>query len=308
MIDEPAVQATPTPALWESLPPPPVAAAGHLVRNLLIVVAAVVVLIGVAVGYVVASRAAAKDRIDASNAVRSTVDQRHVDFEAKLRTVFSGVGDLSGTNFDPARAKTALDQANVELDSLKSTDETEIRDVATADRKVQDRSMFTAISASMLDREHGRLGAYHDGLVAEISVIGSVKQQIGLISDLMTTLVELKTLSADLTAQKVSTAEADYAAPSASLDKLITGATAAPDTPSKLKEFLAVFRSELTHIKGVVDGVQNRNLSAIETAQAALKIDIDALEKFDYATLQKQYQDLGTQLDAKVTANFSRAK
>jgi hypothetical protein len=144
--------------------------------------------------------------------------------------------------------------------------------------------------------------------MAEISEIAIIKQQVGLISDLMTTLVELKALNTDLTAKKTSAAESDYAAPSATLDKLIADATAAPDTPSTLREFLTIFRSEVTHIKGVIDGIQNRNVSQILSAQSALQKDINALDKFDAAAMKKQYEDLGAQLDAKVNAELKNAK
>jgi hypothetical protein len=289
-------------------PPPAVSAGGHLLRNLLILLGVLALLIAAGVGFAVASGVAATERLNAGAAVRSTVNGHHHDVAAQLNAVFNGLGDVNGTSFDPARGKTALDQASVQLDALRKADEGDITRINAADAKVQDRSLLTAISASVLDREHRRLGAYHDGLRAEIAEVATITQQLGLVGELVTTLAGLQTLNTDLTAHKISAAESDYAAPSATLDKLIADAASAPDTPSTLNEFLTIFRSEVTHIKGVVDGIQNHSVSQIQSNQAELHKDIDALEKFDSAAMKKQYEDLGAKLDAKVNAELNRAK
>jgi hypothetical protein len=311
MVEEsaaPRSQPYQAPYAGADMPPPPTATGGHMVRNVLMLISLVVMLIAAGGGYLVASRAATRDRIDAAKAVRTIVDQHHADVNTKLKAIFASVGDVTGTNFDATKVKAGLDKATVQVDALKTSDTNDIGRIRTATGKVQDRSFLTAISSSALDREHSRLDAYRSALQMEIAEIESVKQQLGIVGDLMTTVVQLKPLIDDLTANNTAAGEKDYATPSATLDKLVAEASSAPDTPSKMKEFLTLFRSEITHIKAVLDGVQSHSVSQVQAAQAAVQKDLDALQKFDTAAMQKQYEELGTQLDAKVTAELRKAR
>ncbi len=308
MIDEPAVQATPTPALWESLPPPPVTATSHIVRNILIIIGIVVLLITIGGAYLVAARATTGPKLDAANVVLNDVDQHHKDVSSKIGAVFDSVSGLKGSDFDATKAKTAIDQTNTQVLALEASDTTDVAKARVADAKVQDRSVLTALSSAALDRSHRRLSAYRSALVIELGELDSIQQQLAIVGDLMTTLVQLKALSDDLAATNFSAGEKDYAAPSSTLDKVIAAAASHPDTPSKFKEFLTIFRSELNHIKGIVDGARDRSLVEIQAADSALKADLDALGKFDSAAMQQQYTDLGTRYDAKVQAELNKAK
>jgi hypothetical protein len=273
-----------------------------------ILLGSLAILVAIGVGYVLASRAATADRVNPANAVLDNVDQHYVDFKAKVDAAIAGVGTLNGANFDPAKAKTGIDQTNALMDAVKASDMADIVKVKAADGKVQDRSPFTALSSDLLDTAHRHLDAYHRALVAEMGEVDIVKQQLKIVSDVMTTLVQLQPLTADLNATNIAAGLRDYAAPSATLDKVIADAASATDTPAKLREFLTLFRSELTHTKAVLDAAQSGSIAQIQAAQAALQVDLDALDKFDSAAMQKQYEDLATRLDAKVNAELAKAK
>jgi hypothetical protein len=277
---------------------------GHLVRNILMVLAVGAILLVMVVAYMGLSGAATGDRVKASHDALNQVSKDHLVANAKLKTVFDGVGTVKGADFDPEKARSALAQGDGDLDGLKATDRRDLARIEAADRKVQDRSALTLIGGSILDREHRRLQADGRAVRAELTEIETVKSQLAIISGLMTMLVQLKPLNADLNAVNVAAGEKDYAAPSGALDKVIADANAAPVTPSKFKEFLALFRVEMTDIKGILDGAQARNLAQIRKSEAALQGDLDKLKAFDNAAMEQQYTDLGKSLDAKVTAEL----
>jgi hypothetical protein len=289
------------------LPPPVATTGGHTVRNILIGVG--ILLIGVLIGgYLVAAGAATAQRVNASHTALNTVDHHANGFQARMAAAMAGVDTSGGTSFDPVKARGVLDQASSQMDSIRSSDMADKVAVGAADARVQDRSILTAFSSGALDREHRRLGAYRRGLDAELAEITVLKQQLSILGDFLTTIEQLKPLNSDFTAANIAAGEKDYQAPSATLDKTIAEATANPDTPTKMKEFLGLFRSELTHIKGVLDAARDKSLTGFKASETLLQKDVDTLKQFDNSALQQQYTALGTRLDAQVNTLFKQAK
>jgi hypothetical protein len=146
----------------------------------------------------------------------------------------------------------------------------------------------------------------------QLSEVDIVQKQLTILSDLMNTLIQLQPLTNDLsgtfTDATLAAAEQHYQPLTTSLDNLIAEAKAAPDTPSKLNEFLGLFRSEMTDIKGIVDGARAHNVAQVQNAVTSLQKDLAALQAFDANALQQQYKDLGNRLDDKVIGAFNGAK
>ncbi|MFN2462308.1 MAG: hypothetical protein ABR573_00210 [Candidatus Dormibacteria bacterium] len=277
-------------------------------RTILFAVGAVLLLVILTIGYLAMSRAATNDRVRAAHDVLSRVDRERQAASTKLTAAFGVVAEAKNGSFDPAKARTEMASASTEIDALRSTDSADVELISHADAKVQDRSLFTALGGRSLDRQHRRLSAARRGVQAELIEIEIMKKQLGIISDLMTVLVQLKPLNADMEAQNVPAAAKDFAEPSASLDKLVAEASGAQDTPTKLNEFLGIFRGELNHIKNLLDAAQRRNLTGVKTALESIQSDVKALGNFDTAALKQQYEDLGRHLDDTVTAEFKAAK
>ena len=308
---------TPLPPPPQTVPlpaPAPVASAavaagnGAMVRNLLIGVGSVVVIALLVVGYLVLLSSSTAERVKTAQAAHKNVVNHHIEISVRLDAVYNDIRKAdANAKFDPAQVKADNDKVVAEMEAARALDTRDRGDVDTANNHVQEWGFVFFPNASALDAEQNKLDADSKALTDQLTEIDIEVKQLAIIDDYMVALVQLVPLNNDFKSGTVAAAQKDYEPLSHTLDNAVTKAADSSDTPSKMTEWLALVRSEMNDVKLLLNAIDARSGSSLNSALHNLEGDVAALNAFDGKALGDQYQQLGERLDAQVTADFKAA-
>jgi hypothetical protein len=291
------------------LPAPPEAAPhrGHTLRNVLIAIGILVLLMLVAVGFVGATAVATGDRLSAAGAAIDKVD--HDATGDEFAKAFADVGNISSTASaaEMAREKAKFEAAAVTFSNWITTMRADKDQLAAADRKVQDRSFLTALSGGTLDKQHRRLQGAQKAVDVELQGGGVVLQQMRIVTDFIDAMGSFVTMGERTDKNDIKGALAAYGPAAAGMSKVKAGIAAAPETPAEFARAVDLLQTTLRDMRAVLDAVDVSDLPALDRAQAALKVDLEKLDKLDGKAIEKQYLDLGKKYDDRANAILKAA-
>jgi hypothetical protein len=264
-----------------------------------------IVVIGI-IGYAVTGLAYAQTRVGRADSTLSTVISHQNSLNTTFKGIDAGATGLNSTNFDPAKARTLLDQFVANANLAGTTIDKDDASLAGARASLGDQQWLTVVARGSLDKEAARIDHARRALSMAKTIAADYAQVGGFWLALVNAFSDGQTVGNQIATADLAGAKASLITTKTHADQALQ-LSGAPGLPPELHALMVDFESLVADVGKLLDVVATGDDAAIVSTENQLQADATKVDGYDFTKIEAETKAYYQPLVDGFNAEMARA-